>query len=450
MASPVPQPTSREPLQPMPRKVIALVATGIALVTIVLVVVLWWWGTAGLSGKELVTARLDALRTGLSIGIGGGGVFALYLAWRRQHATEVGLVQKELDQADVARAYELQREVAEHNRLHAERVAAATEKDAADRRVTELYTKASEQLGSDKAPVRFAGIYALERLAQDNPEHRQTIVNLLCAYLRMPYPPPGDENDADHRERVQELEVRRTAQHVLSSHLRPAAGVTFWGEAQEVNLNGATLVDVDFSGCHFGEADFGEAVFVGTANFVGAAFTRLASFNRVVFEGFAQFVDVKFDAVFFVNATFHGTNFMNAAFRLAQFDGARFRAAVRAEVAEVHHPRHGGSDRPGDYFNTAHFRELGNFRRASFDAGVDFSDVTGSGLEFGGACFGGVTKFNRTTILAECLVDDGAGQFIHAQVSTGDVATRSTWPENWVVGEDGVITERPVETSASD
>src|SRR5262249_33582048 len=53
----------------------------------------------------------------------------------------------------------------------------------------ELYTKAVEQLGSDKAPVRLGGLYALERLAQDNSAHRQTIVNVICAYLRMPFSP---------------------------------------------------------------------------------------------------------------------------------------------------------------------------------------------------------------------------------------------------------------------
>jgi hypothetical protein len=56
-------------------------------------------------------------------------------------------------------------------------------------RVTDLYTKAADQLGSEKAPVRLAGMYALERLAQSTPEQRQTIVNVLCAYLRMPYAP---------------------------------------------------------------------------------------------------------------------------------------------------------------------------------------------------------------------------------------------------------------------
>jgi hypothetical protein len=34
---------------------------------------------------------------------------------------------------------------------------------------------------------------ALERLAQDNPGHRQTIVNVVCAYLRMPFALPGQD-----------------------------------------------------------------------------------------------------------------------------------------------------------------------------------------------------------------------------------------------------------------
>ena len=61
--------------------------------------------------------------------------------------------------------------------------------DATGRHITELYTKAVEQLGSDKFQVRFGGLYALEQLAQDNPAYRQVIVNVICAYLRMPFSP---------------------------------------------------------------------------------------------------------------------------------------------------------------------------------------------------------------------------------------------------------------------
>jgi hypothetical protein len=125
--------------------------------------------------------RLDAIRTAGTLVIGAGGGAALLLAARRQRSTEIALKQKDRDQADVARAYALQERVAAETRAHQNSVAVATEHDAAQRRVTELYTAAAAQLGSDKAPVRLAGLHALERLAQDTPHQRQTIVNVLCA-----------------------------------------------------------------------------------------------------------------------------------------------------------------------------------------------------------------------------------------------------------------------------
>jgi hypothetical protein len=109
------------------------------------------------AGKER-SSNSDAIRTAGTLVIGTGGAVALLLTARRQRYTELAVVH--------------------------------TERDATERRITELYTKAADQLGSDKAPVRLAGLYALERLAHSNVEHRQTIVNVICAYLRMPYTPP--------------------------------------------------------------------------------------------------------------------------------------------------------------------------------------------------------------------------------------------------------------------
>jgi hypothetical protein len=190
--------TSTTPI--LTRRQLATIATGILLGTVAVVFILWWPGTRGLAGEQLVIARLDALKVGLSIGIAGGGGLALYLAWRRQQSTEIGLRQKDREQR------------------HQERVAQAAEFDARERRITDLYTKASDQLGSDHAPVRLAGLYALERLAQDYEVQRQTVVFVLCAYLRMPYQAPvplPDDADGERRraseERIQEREVRYTA-----------------------------------------------------------------------------------------------------------------------------------------------------------------------------------------------------------------------------------------------
>ena len=59
--------------------------------------------------------------------------------------------------------------------------------------VTDRYTRAVEQLGHEKAPVRLGALYSLEHLAQDNPEYRQTVVDVV---LRLPahalHPPSSD------------------------------------------------------------------------------------------------------------------------------------------------------------------------------------------------------------------------------------------------------------------
>ncbi len=107
-----------------------LTAAVIAVLTAGAVVVLWWPATAGLNGAELVSARLDALKVGLSVAVGSGGVVALYLSWRRQHSTEADLDNRE-------RALAHQQEVHAATMAHLDRVARATEHDAAERRLSE-------------------------------------------------------------------------------------------------------------------------------------------------------------------------------------------------------------------------------------------------------------------------------------------------------------------------
>jgi pentapeptide repeat protein len=63
--------------------------------------------------------------------------------------------------------------------------------------VTDRYTKAVEQLGSDKIEVRIGGIYALERIARDSKRDHPRVMELLTAFVRVrsdeqvPRPEPG-------------------------------------------------------------------------------------------------------------------------------------------------------------------------------------------------------------------------------------------------------------------
>src|SRR5215472_16969002 len=55
------------------------------------------------------------------------------------------------------------------------------------RTLNERFATAAGQLGGDKPPaVRLAGVYAMAGLADDWEENRQTCVDVLCGYLRLP------------------------------------------------------------------------------------------------------------------------------------------------------------------------------------------------------------------------------------------------------------------------
>jgi hypothetical protein len=173
--------------------------------------------------------------------------------------------------------------------------------DATERRVTELYGKAADQLGSDKAPVRLAGLYALERLAQENPAHRQTIVDLICAYLRMPARPPSAPSSAPSRlrgrrsESAEEGEVRQAAMDLLAKHLRPGSDDrprSFWPDI-ELNLSGTTLAKVVPTNCVLRTARFTGTTFIGPATFRGTTVERTADFRDARFLGLADFRRVR-------------------------------------------------------------------------------------------------------------------------------------------------------------
>jgi hypothetical protein len=43
------------------------------------------------------------------------------------------------------------------------------------RRITEIFSKAVEQLGSDKLEVRLGGVYSLERISKESPDDHWTV-----------------------------------------------------------------------------------------------------------------------------------------------------------------------------------------------------------------------------------------------------------------------------------
>lgn len=267
-------------------------------------------------GTDADRARLESVRTVGTIVLGAGGAIALLLAARRQQTAEQDLVTKRHD----LRLRERANDDARH--------------DAEQRRISNLYLKAVEQLGADKAPVRLAGLYALERLAQDNAGQRQTIVNVISAYLRMPYDLPheeptkaGDTHWEEYRACLQEREVRMTAQRILTSHLvlGDGDGSRFWPDL-DLDLSGAALIELKLHDCSLRNANFARATFVGQTTLLGIKFTGSTRFDNAEFLGEAWFAEAEFsDSTHFDSAVFHA----DARFDEASFLGATvFREAV--------------------------------------------------------------------------------------------------------------------------
>jgi hypothetical protein len=99
---------------------------------------------------------------------------------------------------------------------------------------TEGFGSAAEQLGHAQPAVRLAGVHALARLADDWEEQRQTCIDVLCAYVRLP---PTAAQDAPTVIAIQqlahdkpphpvtpraELEVRQTIVRLITDRLRPS------------------------------------------------------------------------------------------------------------------------------------------------------------------------------------------------------------------------------------
>ncbi|WP_432930452.1 pentapeptide repeat-containing protein [Microbispora sp. CA-135349] len=333
---------SRPPIKPLSWRLVA--AGAVLVVALTSLVMLWLLHEAGRDPAR----RIDAIRTGFTVGLGGGGTLVLLLGARRQWLLERAQQHAE---EDATFAREHQRQVAEDNRH-----------DADERRITELYVKAVEQVGSSQALVRLGGLYALERLAQANAHLRQTITNVICAYLRMPYRPParvvhaefamaGPFGDAttltapdEVADSVQELHARLAAQKILISHLRDdrphdeREGMPdrsdFWQVS--LDLEGACLVTFVAADCRFLDGTrFDGATFVGETRFNRARFCGRAGFTEAVFLSPVRFGAAVFmGELSFGSAVFHST---------AWFD----RATV-ADVNALHDAPHGWELRDTD------------------------------------------------------------------------------------------------------
>jgi hypothetical protein len=142
--------------------------------------------------------------------------------------------------------------------------------------VTERFSTAVDQLGSDKLETRIGGLHALWRIAEHSARDREAVISIQAAYLRthLPWPPAGPDapatdvpiNDVVPLEvRAADAQVALTGLGVLLLQPREQSwvnlSVTDLRRARCVlaDLRGARLVETDLRDADFTEADLREA-----------------------------------------------------------------------------------------------------------------------------------------------------------------------------------------------
>jgi hypothetical protein len=276
-----------------------------------------------------------------------------------------------------------------------ERAQRFAENDAVEQRTTALYVAAADQLGSDKAAVRLAGLYALERVGQNNPKLRQTVVDVWCAYLRMPFDLPRsimptkltvaekgsrDVMAEDDRPKFEEFEVRQTAQRLLKAHLSadPTHGTrseTVWRNIDEtfldLDLTSAVLVDFDLQDCCVGVISLRRARIIGDLRFERTHVTGYANFHSTHFHGYAWMSDVRFHthADFGESRFLNKASFVKACFsRQVSFYGTKFHGEASFYACEFHGHV---SWHEAAFFDLANMRDVRMLGPTTFH-GVDF------------------------------------------------------------------------------
>ena len=281
----------------------------------------------------------------------------------------------------------------------------------------ERYTKAVEQLGDEKAPVRMGGVYTLVGLVdewleeksirkyEDRLKEGQVIINNLCAYIRSPFTLAShydelmqDTPDAEgvYQDKVQEFyadkatldseaDVRlgiikeihdriqgpgKNTPRAWSDFEYDFSGSTFFYPidltnsyyAKPINFSGSTYSEkADFSGSTYSEkADFSGSTYSEKADFSGSTYQGWAYFTGSTYQGWAYFSRSTYKSwAYFTGSTYEG----GADFRVSTYEG--------------------GAD-----FRVSTYEGWANFTGSTYEGGANFSRSTYNDVaDFSGSIF---------------------------------------------------------------
>ena len=286
----------------------------------------------------------------------------------------------------------------------------------ADRR--ERYTKAVEQLGDEKAPIRMGGVYTLVGLVdewledesiekyEDRLKEGQVIINNLCAYIRSPFTlashydelsnptPKGIYKDkkekfyADKAILDSEADVRLSIIKEIHDRLQDP----------DKNTPGAwSDFEYDFSGStFFYPIDLTNSYYAKPINFSGSTYKDWVYFSRSTYKDVADFTDSTYQGgASFSRSTYKsGASFTDSTYK----SGASFRDSTYKSGANFRDSTYqGGAD-----FSRSTYKSWANFRRSTYKGWADFRRSTYKGwADFRRSTYENETDFSGSIFYQE-------------------------------------------------
>ena len=299
----------------------------------------------------------------------------------------------------------------------------------ADRR--ERYTKAVEQLGDEKAPIRMGGVYTLVGLVDEWLEEEslseneklkegQVIINNLCAYIRSPFTLASQHGTLSQnepksinkfkkfiRKYIQrnfyinkanfqaEVDVRLSIIKEIHDRLKGPEEKTpgAWSDF-EYDFSGSTFFyPVDFTNSYYKKpVNFRNSTYHSRADFKGSTYHSRADFKGSTYQSQADFTDSTYQSqADFTDSTYEGgANFSDSTYQgRANFSRSTYHS--RADFK-------GSTYQGRAYFSRSTYQGGANFSASTYKGRANFSDSTYQGrANFSDSTYQGPANFTDST-----------------------------------------------------
>lgn len=227
---------------------------------------------------EPTLSKAEAIKTGA---LAGGAVVALYALWLNDRHRRTEEARHELE---------------------------------SDKAVDDRFARSVELLGAEADQVRVGALHALASLAGSTPRYKQTVLDVLCAYLRRPFTHPSYTRRPDNPNQVTpedapeadwERQVRLTAQRLITDLLP-------WGQdpdpkAYHLDLTGASLEYFRLEGRRIGRLTARRTRFYGITRLSEVHASKPALFSGATFLGRVELHEAQFEGgIAFLETVFSG------------------------------------------------------------------------------------------------------------------------------------------------